>query len=842
MALTKAFLTGRVPFADDAVPAYAVAVFTLTGYDTQGSDIVIPIAVKATLVNGVMPAGFSLWANTLGLRGTSYRVSVIEIRTDANGGMPVEYETKLANIQIASTPTTQTIASLLNNPAPDAPSWNVNIRGADYAALLADIASASTAATTATAQAVIATTQATTATTQAGIATAQAGVSTAQATISTDQAAIATSAAASIVALDILPIEFSARSALVSAIGGGLVPLDGVTYRAGGLKYIGVFGATSIADMPGLAPLDGPYPDHYADNVAQGVTDMAASINNALSDFGKCYFLQGTYAVGSTIAFDNKKLIGVGAHGKYTRILGLSASIPIGSAILRPGRSSEISGLRVSYDAITGAEVRDERVGIDTRGATFQAQRGSIINDIYIGNVGTAVSDYGASAFSVTFGTMEIGPHSFAAFDLRYPTGTGNTWGNIYINGGDAYTATYGFNCEAGRLGDIGLINIEHNIYSGAALRIVNAKSGSIGQAQIEGVDIASDGGKYIEFDRANVQIAGLAIINTRASFDNLKVFKLGDAYFTTPGASDIETQHNTVRIGSLQLRGIATPNSELYPSYPSARRGLQNVAGYKLFNRDSGKSGEYHIDISDYSYGAFSGQQSSFPFLKYGIERYSNSLRNIVFDRVGLKGKIVQPRKNILTNGAFDTWVNPTVSGVTSATETATGWFAAAASGTLNMSRQNELFGRDNSYTMRAEVTVAGNFQEIKQTIIDWRHFVDADAVLSFEMKAAVAGRVFDQITCSLTNTGGTPALAFNQVFSGSNPELDAETYWNYYEFPFKSVLSSSITSFGAAPTFAVLFSINGASALRTPTIDIRNVKLERATGGSTRASSFSR
>lgn len=137
MALTKTTITGRFPFADDAVPASAIARFALSGFDTEGADVVTLPVVDIALVNGVLPPAFSLWANTEGLRGTFYRVSVIETRADAQGGMPKTLETRLSNIQIKPTPTTQLIADLLAENVPDVPGiWYSTLTEAQYDAAI----------------------------------------------------------------------------------------------------------------------------------------------------------------------------------------------------------------------------------------------------------------------------------------------------------------------------------------------------------------------------------------------------------------------------------------------------------------------------------------------------------------------------------------------------------------------------------------------------------------------------------------------------------------------------------------------------------------------------------
>ena len=132
-----------------------------------------------------------------------------------------------------------------------------------------------------------------------------------------------------------------------------------------------------------------------------------------------------------------------------------------------------------------------------------------------------------------------------------------------------------------------------------------------------------------------------------------------------------------------------------------------------------------------------------------------------------------------------------------------------------------------------------AGTYQQIYRDITEIRPYVDSEIVLSFEMKASVAGRVWDQITATLnTGAGGSPAAVFKQVVSGANADLDADTDWQFYEFAFSGVSSASITTLGTNPFYRLAFLINDSVAARTAQIDIRNVKLERGN----RASRFAR
>ena len=47
-------------------------------------------------------------------------------------------------------------------------------------------------------------------------------------------------------------VNYPSKLALATAIAGGSVPLDGITYFAGGVAYVGAAGSTAIPDLPGL--------------------------------------------------------------------------------------------------------------------------------------------------------------------------------------------------------------------------------------------------------------------------------------------------------------------------------------------------------------------------------------------------------------------------------------------------------------------------------------------------------------------------------------------------------------------------------------------------------------
>ena len=75
MALSKSTITGRGALPTDENLQFAELTFALSGLDTEGASV-LPggISKRVVLIDSDIPAGFDLWQNTAGLRGTHYRV------------------------------------------------------------------------------------------------------------------------------------------------------------------------------------------------------------------------------------------------------------------------------------------------------------------------------------------------------------------------------------------------------------------------------------------------------------------------------------------------------------------------------------------------------------------------------------------------------------------------------------------------------------------------------------------------------------------------------------------------------------------------------------------------
>ena len=193
MPISTAPVTGSYVPPDGSTIVGGQIVFALSGPDTEG-DTVVSGETIATLDGADLPAGFELWRNTAGGRGTYYkvRVKVYISHVTAGGTFQTERSYQLGNVQVGDA-VSYTLTELLNNPVPDEPGWNVNIDPTEWAALQADFDAADTAATNASASATAAGNSATAA---AGSATAASASAVAAAASADDASAAGAYAAA----------------------------------------------------------------------------------------------------------------------------------------------------------------------------------------------------------------------------------------------------------------------------------------------------------------------------------------------------------------------------------------------------------------------------------------------------------------------------------------------------------------------------------------------------------------------------------------------------------------------------------------------------------------------
>lgn len=616
----------------------------------------------------------------------------------------------------------------------------------------------------------------------------------------------------------------------------GKTPATGTVIDAAGYAYRYLGTGTAISDLPGWVPMGLTYPDHWAQNLSPGTTNMQPAIISALAYSATVYLAGGIYAVASTVAWDNSTLIGNNDRGAArTRIQGLAASMPVASAIVAPGRSSTIRAVQIGYDTLTGTETQDQRVGLDCRGLSQVLQRGSVIDEVVFDNVGTGISDYGDAEFSVTYGTLEVVRHSYRAIDIRGTERTGSVWLNLYINGGTTYSPEGGF-CLTGQGagGVIGQLNIEHGAYSGYPLRLEGLQGLVINSLHIEGVDCTTTNFGYVGLDSSSVTIQSVNILNSRMSTDNTAVFRLARAGYQSTAVPTLLTNTSptsNLKIGKLHVKGLATPFTGLYPTYPGARTGVRNCAGFNLFKRDpSYTDTNWSVEVQDYLWSAYTSQAADRALLEFPDVTYSGSIQ---VRRLGERGGNVVPYDTYVLNGAFDKWLTTTATVTSGATEVATKWTLRGSTGSLTVDRVQDSFGANAQFDARITVNTAGTAQSWDQDIgfpVEW---LGQSLRLTFDMRAATAGRVLEQITATLINNGGgSPATVVKQVVNGTDNRLDATTAFKTYVLDFTAVDPAAITTLGTAAVMRLSFQFNNATAARAPVVTFANVSLARLAG----------
>ncbi len=628
---------------------------------------------------------------------------------------------------------------------------------------------------------------------------------------------------------------FDTRAAFV-AWSVGKTPAVGAIIEAAGYSYRYISTGVAISDLAGWVPLGYAFPDHWAHNLSPGVTNMVAAMALALGYSATVYLAGGSYAVGSTLAWDNATLVGNNDRGTArTVILGLSASIPVGQAVVAPGRSSTVRAVQIAYDTLTGTETQDQRVGLDTRGLALTLQRGSVIDEVVFDNVGTAISDYGTGEFSVTYGTLEIGSHSYRGVDIRGTSRTGSVWLNLYINGGATYTPEGGF-CITGQGagGFIGQLNVEHAAYSGYPVRLEGLQGLVINSLHIEGVDCTTTSFGYLGLDSASVTIQSLNVLNTRMSTDNTAVVRLARAAYQSTAVSPLLTTVSTtsnLKIGKLHLKGLASPSNTIYPSYPVGRTGVRNCPGFNVFKRDTAFTDQnWLVEVDDYLWGIFPAQAADKPHLEFPELSHSGVIQ---VNRFADRGGSLVPYENYVQNGAYDKWLASTATVTSGAQEVANKWTLRGATGSVTVDRVQDAFGSVGQYDARVTVGTAGTGQSWGQDLAFPVEWLGQNLRLSFEMKAQVAGRVLEQITATLQNNGaGSPATVFKQVLSGSNATLDATTGFKTYVLDFTAVDPASVTTLGTAAVMRLSFQFNDTAASRAPVVSLRNVVLAKVAG----------
>jgi len=463
MALSKSTITGRVPLPTDENLQFAELTFALSGLDTEGASV-LPggVSTRAVLVGSDIPAGFELWQNTAGLRGTHYRVLARWTVKDRDGVR--EQYADLGVIQIGSDPS-YTLADLINNGVPPAIGtfWSA-ITQAQYDAVIQAAADALASAVAAALYdgprfGTIALMQAGTGfadgkfirVDQAANGEQEGFVYDAASTLTADGALIV---AATGMGVGRLISTRTVYATVAEMLADNRTLPDGTSVIVDGLRYVSVSSGAMISNAGGqgfvvLAAARARRdfvvtPQHFATD-AQIATDadaaMLAAVNAAVSSpGGKVVLPKGLYPIspGLNLLRDGLVLEGEGRH--FSQIV---AKYGAGGDILSrawngAGANLYNSNLVLRDFAIilqhpaTAAPGNYKQVGINSRHITR-----SQFERLYIGNfpVGLSKSIIGTPSHANSRQGYGVSGGTTSAGDVAYSGGEVNTYREIMVVG-----------------------------------------------------------------------------------------------------------------------------------------------------------------------------------------------------------------------------------------------------------------------------------------------------------------------------------------------------------------------------------------------------------------------
>ena len=295
-----------------------------------------------------------------------------------------------------------------------------------------------------------------------------------------------------------------------------------------------------------------------------------------------------------------------------------------------------------------------------------------------------------------------------------------------------------------------------------------------VNSLHIEGTDCTTAGFGYVGLDSASVTIQSLNVLNSRMTTDDTAVVRLARAGYQAlaVGAPLVNASAtSTLKIGKLHLKGLASPSNTIYPTYPVGRTGVRNCPGFNVFKRDvSYTDSNWLVEVDDYLWGIFAAQAADRPYLDNPDVSFSG---NIQVKRFADRGPNLVPYENYVLNGAYDKWLATTATVTSGAQEVANRWTLRGATGSLTVDRVQDDFGAVGQYDARITVGTAGTAQSWDQDVAFPVEWLGQPLRLTFEMKAAVAGRVLEQITATLVNNGGgSPSTVVKQVLSGTDSQ----------------------------------------------------------------------
>lgn len=377
-------------------------------------------------------------------------------------------------------------------------------------------------------------------------------------------------------------------------------------------------------------------PKPYAAAVGDGVTDDTAAIQALINAFGGVFFPQGVYRITDSLDFENKTLIGENMMNTIIKGDISDPNVPI----IKAGRTCVIKNLLLRFKPGSLENITPIYtgyfVGIYLAGGAnnYSLQRGSLVQNVRIDNVGTGIYDDTNGAFSGTYDTIEITDFYASGFVSR-AMNTGNIYRNIYISNIDAPTRQVFDSFALRGVNNAGVIeqmNIEH-VQSTVPMVLENCTDLFIAGLHFEGCCVTNDYSGIIGIIRSNIVFESVEFYYTRM-LQGLTTFLFhlldaGNPYTSLPH-SDV----SRIVIKNLVCQGLNMPDPTIFPNIPNGQKTLNTVNFYFMF-RDGFNNADYVVDLENYTWATTSSEIGNDDSQKY-IDFQCWNPSNITFEKLG--------------------------------------------------------------------------------------------------------------------------------------------------------------------------------------------------------------
>ena len=349
-------------------------------------------------------------------------------------------------------------------------------------------------------------------------------------------------------------------------------------------------------------------PAGYTAAVGDYTTDDTDAFKALLNDFHAIYIPAGLYRITDTLAYDDVVIMGDQDTNVVCEVSDKT------KAILKIGGRSLIMGgaYRFSDTTIQGGCKDGELIALDCSGVTYPLQRNSLVSTVSFGYCGTGVES--GSAFSVLFNSINVGNYINRGISQKNDNSqkTQNIYMNIYIGSGRNDNAKYGFVSDAYTSGlNIINMNIEHSIFTEYPFFVTNCNNLSIMGLHLEGIGITHNYRGFVGLEAACTCIDGLSFCYTRNENVGSALISITNC-LGMPGFISHCNQGSVV-IKNLSAVGIADPNSRLYPDYPSAKRGLNNLEDFAFIYSLNSMPLDCFVKVDSYTWNTYQSDSKQY-------------------------------------------------------------------------------------------------------------------------------------------------------------------------------------------------------------------------------------